>query len=113
LLGAAGSIAFYMYMKSKVNDAETAIANLASGGAGGITLPGVTGTSAASAPVLSAACAKAAACCAAMAAKTSPANGALAAQACARTYATFADNICTQQYVSLKTAASTMGATCE
>ncbi len=112
LLSIAGSVAFYFYMKSKVSDAETAIANLAASGAAvGAPTPGTTDT--ATAPILSAACAKAAACCTAIATKTSPASAALAAQGCARTYASFADAMCAQQHANLKRAAATMGATCE
>ena len=111
LLGVAGGIASYLYMKSKVNDAETAIANLADAGALGVPASGSAG--AGSLLALSPMCAKAATCCAAMATKTSPASAPFAAQACAKTYATFADNVCAQQYASLKQAATTMGATCQ
>jgi hypothetical protein len=115
LLGAAGSVGFYFYMKSKVSAAETAIENLATAGgtAVGTAAPGSTDTAATAAPTLSAACAKAAACCTAIATKTSPGSAAFAAQGCSRTYASFADAICTQQYVNLKRAATTMGTTCE
>src|SRR5450432_4573984 len=64
LLGAAGSVASYFYMKSKVNDAETAIAGLAASAAAGNPVLGAPGA------VATGTCAKAAACCKAIASKS-------------------------------------------
>jgi hypothetical protein len=105
LLGAVGGIASYFYMKSKVNDAETAIANLASAGAGGFPTP--------AAGTVSAICAKTIACCKAITEKSAgPSNTALVDQAC-NGIGLLSDVQCTQQYNALKTSAAAVHATCD
>ena len=104
LLGAAGSIASYFYMKSKVNDAEQAIANYGAGGAGVLAAP--------AAGSVSATCAKAIACCKAVTGKSAGQNSALVEQAC-NGIGLLSDAQCTQQYNALKSSAAAVHATCE
>jgi hypothetical protein len=103
VLGIAGGVATYLYMKGQVNDAETAIAAAASAGALGTALP----TPAAMGPN----CAKAFACCQVTMAKTAAANPALGAQACAA-LGISPEAACAAQYETLKRAATLSGATC-
>jgi hypothetical protein len=103
LLGAAGAVASYLYMKSRVSDAEQAIANYGAGGAG-IAAP--------AAGAVSATCAKTIACCKAITGKTAGPNTALAAQAC-NGIGLLSDAQCTQQYNALKTSAVAVHASCD
>jgi hypothetical protein len=104
LLGIAGSVASYFYMKSKVSDAEQAIANYGTGGAGVLAAP--------AAGSVSATCAKAIACCKAITEKSAGTNTALVDQAC-NGIGLLADAQCLQQYNALKTSAAAVHATCE
>jgi hypothetical protein len=104
LLGVAASVASYFYMKSKVNDAETAIANLAAGGTSPLAAP-APGS-------VSAACAKTIACCKAVTGKAAVGNPALVEQSC-NGFALLSDAQCEQQYSSLKLSAAAVHATCE
>lgn len=104
LLGAAGAIVSYFYVKNKVNDAETALSNLASGGAGSLAAP--------AAGSVSATCAKTIACCKAITEKSAGPSSALADQAC-NGIGLLSDAQCLQQYNALKTSAAAVHATCE
>jgi len=104
LLGIAGSVASYFYMKSKVSDAEQAIANYGTGGAGVLAAP--------AAGSVSATCAKAIACCKAITEKSAGTNTALVDQAC-NGIGLLADTQCLQQYNALKTSAAAVHATCD
>jgi hypothetical protein len=103
VLGTAGGIASYLYVKSQVSAAETAIAAAASAGALGTALP----TPATMSPT----CAKAVACCQATMAKTAAANPALGTQAC-NGIGLLSEAACATQYESLKRTATALGATC-
>lgn len=104
LLGAAGAIASYFYVKGKVDDAEGALSKLASGGAGSLAAP-APGS-------VSATCAKTIACCKAITEKSAGQNSALADQAC-NGIGLLSDAQCLQQYNALKTSAAAVHATCE
>ena len=103
VLGIAGGIATYLYMKGQVNDAETAIAAAASAGALGTALP----TPASMSPT----CAKAVACCQAVMSKTAGANAAAGAQAC-NGIGLLSEDLCAKQYEGQKRAATVVGASC-
>jgi hypothetical protein len=103
VLGIAGGIATYFYVKGQVNDAETAIAAAASASPLGTALP----TPASMSPT----CAKAVACCQAVMAKTAGANAAAGAQAC-NGIGLLSEGLCAKQYESQKRAASVVGASC-
>jgi hypothetical protein len=103
LIGIGVSVAFFFYAKSKVDDAESAIAG-AVGDAGAIAAPAPANAS----PI----CAKAIACCKVVANKAASGNPALVAQGC-NSFAMLADAQCTQQYNSMKASAAAIGASCE
>ncbi|MEO6599570.1 MAG: hypothetical protein ABIQ16_06830, partial [Polyangiaceae bacterium] len=103
VLGVAGSIVGYYYVKSQVSDAETAIAAAASAGALSTALP----TPATMSPT----CAKAVACCQAVMAKTAGANAATGAQAC-NGIGLLSEGLCAKQYEGQRRAATVVGATC-
>jgi Flp pilus assembly protein TadG len=104
LLGVGGGIAGYLYMRSQVSGAESAIAAAASAVA--------AGDSSATAPsTLTPSCAKAVACCKATMAKTAGANAAAGEQAC-NGIGLLSEDVCEKQYEGQKRAATVVGAIC-
>jgi hypothetical protein len=106
LLGLAGGIASYFYMRSQVNAIEAAVASAAA--AGDSAAPGA---SPAAPSTLSPTCAKAVACCKATMAKTAAVSAAAAEQAC-NGIGLLSDDVCVKQYEGQKRAATVVGASC-
>ncbi|MET0793817.1 MAG: hypothetical protein ABW061_20025, partial [Polyangiaceae bacterium] len=101
VLGIAGGIASYFYVKSQVSDAESAIAAAASAGALGT--PAAPGT-------ISATCAKAVACCKVVMTKNN-ANNAIATSVC-NAIGLQSEAVCVTTYDAYKRNAAVSGATC-
>jgi hypothetical protein len=103
LLGIAGSVGAYLYMRGQVSDAETALASAASAATSGTAFP--------TPATLTPACAKAIACCKATMAKTAGANAAAGEQAC-NGIGLLSDEVCAKQYEGQKRTATVVGALC-
>ena len=104
LLGLAGGIASYFYMRSQVSSIESAVAAASAAAAGDGASPAVPST-------LSPTCAKAVACCKATMAKTAAVSAAAAEQAC-NGIGLLSDDVCVKQYEGQKRAATVVGASC-
>jgi len=104
LLGIAGSVVSYFFMKSKMEDAQSAIANF--GADSGVLAAPAPGS-------VSATCAKTIACCKAITGKSAgPSNTALVDQAC-NGIGLLSDAQCLQQYNALKPSAAAVHVSCE
>lgn len=108
LLGLAGGIASYFYMRSQVSEIESAVAAASAAAAGDGASPGA---SPAVPSTLSPTCAKAVACCKATMAKTAAVSAAAAEQAC-NGIGLLSDDVCVKQYEGQKRAATVVGASC-
>jgi hypothetical protein len=103
LLGIAGGLAGYLYMRSQVSAVEAAVAAASAA---------VAGNSPGAAPsTLTPSCVKAVACCKSTMAKSAGANAAAAEQVC-NGLGLLSDDICGKQYEEYKRAATVVGAIC-